>query len=164
MSSFQLHGLDPSPFAALFALDDVALAARGILRRRADSDFGFPCRISLEDAAVGDELLLLPYEHHPVHSPYRASGPIYVRPHVRQAVLSAGRVPAYVARRLISFRAYDHAHLMRTAEVAPGEQAGALLEAMLEDPEVACVHLHNARPGCYSCVARRTQDAVLGYP
>lgn len=157
MSSFQLHGLDPAPFAHLFALDDAALAARGILRRRADSAIGFPCRISLEDAALGEELLLLPWEHLAVDSPYRASGPIYVRPQVRQAVLPAGMVPPYVTRRLISFRAYDQAHLMCAAEVAPGEQAAAVLEAMLADPAVDCVHLHNARPGCYSCLARRAQ-------
>jgi hypothetical protein len=152
---FRLTGLDPSPFEPLFALDDEALHARGILRRRADADFGFPCRVSLEDAAAGEELLLLPYAHHAVDSPYQASGPIFVRRGARQARLAPGVVPDYVARRLISLRAYDAAALMVSAEVLEGEHVAARLAQLFADAAVAYVHLHNARPGCFSCEARR---------
>jgi hypothetical protein len=152
---FRLTGLDPSPFEPLFALDDDALRARGVLRRRADADFGFPCRVSLEDAAMGEELLLLPYAHHAVDSPYQASGPIYVRRGARQARLAPGVVPDYVARRLISLRAYDAAALMVSAEVLEGEHVAARLAQLFADAAVAYVHLHNARPGCFSCAATR---------
>jgi hypothetical protein len=152
---FQLSGLDPALFADLFHLDDAALHARGMLRRRATEAVGFPCRVSLEDAAVGEELLLLPFRHHPVDSPYAASGPIYVRRDAARAVLAPGDVPAYVARRLISLRAYHADALMVAAEVVDGGEVRARLDEWFRDGAVAYVHLHNARPGCFSCAATR---------
>lgn len=153
--NFRLNGLDPAGFAPLFALDDAALAARGIRRRRADADFGFPCRISLQDALPGEELLLLSFEHHAVDSPYRALGPIYVRGGVAQARLAPGEVPPYVTRRLISVRAYDRAGMMLAADVVEGVAVAARLERQFADAHTGYVHLHNARPGCFSCVASR---------
>jgi hypothetical protein len=152
---FRLTGLDPAQFEPLFALPDAALAARGIFRRIADADVGFPCRVSLADAAIGEELLLLPWRHHAVDSPYQASGPIYVRRGARAARLGVGEVPEYVRRRLISLRAYDAAAMMRGAEVVEGVEVGARLQRLFADAQVDYVHLHNARPGCYSCLARR---------
>ena len=159
---FRLVGLDPQPFEPLFALSDAELQARGILRRRADAEFGYPCRVSLTDAALGEELLLLPWRHHDVASPYQASGPIYVRRGARPAALAPGEVPEYVTRRLVSLRAYDDAALMLAAEVVEGVAAGAHLSRLFEDDRVAYVHLHNARPGCYSCAAVRLTAPAAG--
>jgi hypothetical protein len=155
MTPFQLCGLPAEPFAAWFELPDADLAARGARRVRADSDFGYPCRIGLEDAAVGDELLLLSYLHQPALSPYRASGPIYVRRHARQRRLAPGEVPPVVTRRLISLRAYDTRHLMVEGQVVEGDGVAARLAALFDRDDVAYVHLHNARRGCYSCLAQR---------
>jgi len=155
MSSFRLVGLEPAPFEPLFLLDDAQLATRGMARRIADADRGFPCRVSLEDARRGEELLLLDHEHLSANSPYRASGPIFIRRDARRRVLAPGQVPPYVASRLISLRAYDRAHFMVDAQVCEGGVAGAWLEAAFARWEVAYVHLHNARPGCYSCLAER---------
>ena len=156
MSPFRLAGLDPAPFEPLVLLDDAELAARGIVRRFADADRGFPCRVSLEDARVGEELLLLNHEHLSARSPYRASGPVYVRRGARRRVLPPGQVPPYVASRLISVRAYDRAHRMVDAQVCEGRVVVAWLEAAFARAEVAYAHLHNARQGCYSCLAERT--------
>ena len=79
MNDYRVIALDPSQFAPLFDLDDQALLARGMRRVIADRHPGFPCRVSLVDAEPGEELLLLPFQHLDVDSPYRASGPIYVR-------------------------------------------------------------------------------------
>jgi hypothetical protein len=155
MQRWQLSGLDPEPFEPLFAMSDDALARLGARRRIAVEDFGFPCRIGLEDAPVGAELLLLPYEHHAAESPYRASGPIFVRRGARRRDLGAGELPPYVTRRLISLRAYDAAAMMIDASVADGTAVGAALDALFADPAVAYVHLHNAKRGCYSCRASR---------
>ena len=153
--TFQLCGLDPAPYEALFALDDHELRRLGAKRCTADSDFGYPCRASLEDAKPGDELLLLSYEHQPADSPYRASGPIYVRRGSTRATLAPGAVPPYVSRRLMSLRAYDAGHMMIGAEVREGVDVATELERLFADPAVAYVHLHNARRGCFSCVVRR---------
>lgn len=155
MSRFQLSGLDHRPFQPLFALNDAALAERGARRCRVDEAPGYPCRISLEDAPLGEDVLLLSYPHQAADSPYRSSGPIYVRAGVTQAVLSPGRVPPYVSRRLISLRAYDRRDMMLGAEVHEGDEVAAALEALFADPGVAYAHLHNARQGCFSCLASR---------
>ena len=156
MSPFRLAGLDPAPFEPLFLLDDAELDARGIVRRFADAHRGFPCRVGLEDARVGEELLLLNHEHLSARSPYRASGPVYVRRGARRRVLPPGQVPPYVASRLISVRAYDRVHRMVDAQVCEGRVVAAWLETAFARADIAYAHLHNARHDYYSCLAERT--------
>jgi hypothetical protein len=155
MPTFQIHALDAAAFSPLFDLDDAALAAMNIRRMTAASSFGYPCRVSLEDAQAGEELLLLPYQHQPAESPYRASGPIFVRRGATTRHLAPGEVPPYISRRVMSLRAYDAKHMMIDADVVEGAAVAARLQAMFDKPEVAYVHLHNAKPGCYSSLAMR---------
>lgn len=61
---FQLVGLHYEAFSPLFHLADEQLSDLNTVRCIADCDVGFPCRISLQDAAKGEELLLLHYVHH----------------------------------------------------------------------------------------------------
>lgn len=155
MASFRLRGIDPRPLLPLFELDETALAEHGAVRCVASADRGFPCRISLTDARVGQELLLLPYWHQPAASPYRASGPIFIRRDAAPAELAVDEVPPYVASRLISLRAYNAGDRIVAADVLDGKQVGDWLRTRLDDRQVAYVHLHNARYGCYSCRADR---------
>lgn len=155
MPSFRLVGIDHAPFENLFGLDDTQLRARGAARCVADEQPGFPCRVSLEDAIVGEELLLLPFAHQPNDSPYRASGPIFVRRGAKRRELQPGVVPPYVARRLMSLRAYDAMHMMIDAAVVPGAAAAAALDRFFANAATAYVHLHNAGRGCFSCTALR---------
>jgi hypothetical protein len=148
--SFQIVALDPAPFVPLFALSDAELAERHIVRRVADKAVGFPCRVSLADADLGDMLLLLNHEHLPVASPYRAAHAIYVRKGVAQAHPELGEVPDVIARRLISARGYDEAGLMTDADVASGAEVTLLIERLFADPATSYIHLHNARPGCFA--------------
>ena len=155
MSSFRLVGLAADNFEPFFAMSADELAALGARRVVADESPGFPCRVSLADAAVGDELLLLPFEHLSARSPYRASGPVYVRARARRAVLEPGVIPPYVTRRLMSVRAYDADDMMVAGEVCEGAEVHATLERLMGDDAVAYVHLHNARRGCFSCRVER---------
>lgn len=155
---FALVGLEAAPFEPLFHLPDDALRERGMRRCLASADHGFPCRVGLQDARAGDELLLLPWTHQPALSPYRASGPIYVRRGATQRRLAPGEVPPYVSSRMMSLRAYDGEHLIVDAEVCEGPDVAHRLDQMMADARVAYVHLHNARRGCYSCLALRAQD------
>lgn len=157
MSSFQIVALEYRDFAHLFQLPDAQLQALGVIRTVATADSGFPCRVSLQDAARGDELLLLPYEHQAVASPYRASGPIFVRRDAVAATLPADELPPCVIGRLISLRAYDHADMMVAASVVDGAELGTSIEQQFSDPAIAYIHLHNAKPGCFSCKAVRSQ-------
>lgn len=153
--TFRLVGLEAEPFQPLFALADDELARRAIRRVVADEPFGYPCRVSLEDARPGDELLLLSFEHQGAASPYRASGPIFVRRGVSRATLEPGVVPESVARRLISLRAYDAAHDIVEAEVCEGTAVADRLAHLFAAAAVRYVQLHNARRGCFSCTALR---------
>ena len=111
--------------------------------------------MSLADAEAGDELLLLPFEHLSTGSPYRASGPVFVRRGARRAVLAPGEIPPYVTRRWMSVRAYDADDMMVAAEVCDGAEVRAVIERLIADEAVAFIHLHNAKRGCFSCRVER---------
>jgi uncharacterized protein DUF1203 len=149
--SFQLVGIDPEQFEPLFQLPHEELKRHGAMRQYASESPGYPCRVSLQDAEAGEELLLLPYLHQPAASPYRASGPIYVRRGAKRCTLEAGDVPSYVTRRLMSVRAYDGAHMMVAASVSEGTLAAQEILRFFENPQVSYIHLHNAKRGCFSC-------------
>ena len=76
--SFRITGLPAEQFQSLFAMSDAELAQRQARRVTADGP-GYPCRVSLTDAAPGDELILLHYQHQDADTPFRASHAIYVR-------------------------------------------------------------------------------------
>jgi hypothetical protein len=147
---YRVRGLPPDSFRELFDLSDEQLRARHVKRLIADEPDSFPCRVSLEDAAVGEEVLLLPYQHHAGSSPYRSSGPIYVRPNARAAYDAIDRIPTMQLRRLTSLRAYDAAGFLVVSDVVPGVELDALVKRFLEMPETAWLHAHNARPGCFA--------------
>jgi len=151
MSSFQLISLSPEQFSHLFSLTAEQLAPLGVVRVTADAKPGFPCRISLQDAEPGEQLLLLPYEHQPSSSAYRASGPIYVRAGSQQSHLQPGEIPPYVSLRQIPVRTYDARHMMVGAEVCPGGEVAKEIQRQFSDPVVSYIHLHNAKRGCFSC-------------
>ncbi|HEL3180384.1 TPA: DUF1203 domain-containing protein [Stenotrophomonas maltophilia] len=155
MHAWYLGGLDHRPFQHLFEKNDTALATLGIQRRWAGDGGGHPCRISLSDPPSGSELLLLSHVHLPLHSPYHASGPIFVQRGVTRCVLPPGVVPSYVQRRMISVRAYDRSALMLGARVCAGSEVAAQLDVLFANAAVAFVQLHNAAHGCFSCQADR---------
>jgi len=149
--NYQLRGLEPRLFEPLFDLDEAVLASRGMRRMRVDAPVGFPCRVSLEDAPVGEEVLLLPFMHQDSLSPYRASGPIFVRRGQREAARVVGALPPYLTRRVLSVRAYDAADDMVDADVVEGAEAGPLIERYLARDDVSYLHIHFARRGCFAC-------------
>jgi len=147
--SFRISGLPAEPFADLFALSDEALAERQAMRVIADSDSGFPCRISLTDAKRGQTLLLVNYEHQPADSPYRSRYAIYVREGEEQFD-RIDEVPDQLRRRLLSVRGFDRRGMLLDADVAQGTELESLIERLFANEAVAYLHVHNARPGCYA--------------
>lgn len=153
--SFRIHALPRGLFSPLFALPDDALRARDIRRVVADGRPAYPCRVSLQDAGEGERLLLLPHAHHVVDTPYRASGPVYVREAAVEATPDVGEVPALLRTRLLSLRAYDARGMMVWADVRPGTELEAGLDELFALERTDYVHLHYAKPGCYACRAVR---------
>ena len=149
---FRITGLSPEPFKAIFQLDDAGFAARGAQRVFADdSQPGYPCRVSLAHAEPGEELILVSYEHQSARSPYRAAGPVFARKSATQAFNAVNTVPEPVRVRLLSVRAYDRDDMIVEAEVVDGSVIESLIERYFERDEVAYLHLHYARRGCYAC-------------
>ncbi len=72
---YRITGLPVAHFASVLQLDDDALRAHGVERVVVDAPDAFPCRITLEDAAPGEEVLLLSYAHQPAPTPYASAGP-----------------------------------------------------------------------------------------
>jgi hypothetical protein len=153
--TFRLVALPGERFEPLRSLDDAELGARGVRRMRADEKPGFPCRVSLVDAEVGEEVWLMPFTHHDVESPYRSSGPIFVRVNATTAHPGVNEVPEMIRTRLLSIRAYDAEGTLIASEVAQGRELEAHIERAFSDPRVDCLHLHNARPGCFNCRVER---------
>jgi len=149
--SFQFVALPSGLFEPLFSKSDAELASLGARWAVVDSNPGYPCRVSLVDAEVGETVLAIPFTHHDVSSPYRASGPIYVRPGARTARPAVDEIPAMLRRRLLSVRAYDAAAMMIGAEVVAGSELEPVVRRMLCNEAVQYLHVHNAGPGCYNC-------------
>ncbi len=154
---FQAVPLAREAFAPLFALDDAELARRGIERRVVAESNSTPCRVSLVDAAPGERVLLLPFTHHDVASPYRASGPIFVREAAPAAQPAVDEIPAILAHRLLSLRAYDANAILVEADVLEGARLADRAREMLAQETVAYLHVHNARPGCFNCRIERAE-------
>ncbi len=153
--AFRIVGLPSEPFQHLYALDDAQLAQRGIERHVADAHFAFPCRVTLEDALPGDEVLLLSYTHQPAATPYSASGPIFVGRHAARTRFAVNEVPDQQRRRLLSVRAYDARHYLIDADITPGTELEDLIDRLFDNQRVSYLHVHNAKRGCYACRVER---------
>jgi len=152
--SFRVLGLSPEPFRPLFAMPDDRLHQLGARRVIAD-DPRMPCRVSMEHAELGEELLLLNFEHQPANTPYRATHAIYVRKAADRAFEAVDTVPEVLASRLLAVRAFDAQHMMIDAEVCEGSAAAAIFERFLADLQASYLHVHNAKRGCYAARVER---------
>ena len=149
-TNFRIVGLQRAKFEPLFTSNEKELAAKGARRMTVDTKPGFPCRIGLADAEIGETVILLPFVHHDVDSPYRASGPIFVRENANDVDLAVGEIPEVVSSRTMSVRAYDKNATMLDGSVAAGAKIKAHIEKLFANPKIAYLHLHNAGAGCYS--------------
>jgi hypothetical protein len=137
-------------FSHLFGLDDEALEKHGARRMNVDVNHGYPCRVTLKDAKIGESVLLLNYEHLAVDTPYRSTHAIFVREGASTRSPIINRIPDQLQRRLLSIRAFDVDGMMVDADVVDGTECEALIQRMLDDQRVDYLHIHNARPGCYA--------------
>jgi hypothetical protein len=148
---FRISGLSVPQFEPLFTLSDADLEARGARRCRHVAGSRRPCRVSLDYTPPDETAILLTYSHQPAaHSPYRASGPIYVREAVREAFDRVNDVPPVLQlSSALSLRAYDRDDMMIDAEVTPGSDVRQVIERLLANDGTAYVHAHFAPRGCY---------------
>jgi hypothetical protein len=148
--SFRVTGLSPEPFRPLFGLSDAALARYGARRTLADAKPGFPDRIEISDAEPGETLLLVNFFHQPADSPYRASHAIFVRERDVAPTDLVDDIPQAMRVRPLSLRGFDGAGMMVEGDLVGEEGAEALIERFFANSDVAYIHAHYARRGCYA--------------
>lgn len=153
--TYSIRGLAPEPFAPFFAMDDDELAAHNAVRRTATADRGFPCRVSLEDARKGEDVILLHHTSHDVATPYRSAYAIFVRSGVAAEQYDDEVPPVFVGRP-IALRGFDSDGMLADARLAaPGEADGAI-RALFADDRIAYIDAHNAAHGCFAARVTRS--------
>jgi hypothetical protein len=153
--SYVVRGLDPSPFREYFGLPDDKLAARGIIRMAVTKKPSFPCRITLEDRDIGENVLLLNHVSHDVANPYRAAHAIFVTEGAESAADYVDQVPPVFATRVLSLRGFDAHGMMADALLTQPGEAEAGIRKLFENPGIAVIHAHNAARGCFSARIER---------
>lgn len=153
MSSFRIRGLPAEQFQELFRLSDSELTQRLACRKIAE-DAGYPCRVSLTDAAPGATVILLNFEHQRVASPFRSSHAIYIREGER-TFDAVDEVPQQLRRRVLSLRGFDAQGMLRKAELIDGKQIESGIDAVFAEPSVEYIHAHFAKFGCYAALIER---------
>lgn len=147
---FQIHALSPTGFSHLFDMTDKELLRQNAKRIIVDESPCFPCRVSLRDAEVGETVILVNHTHHDQDTPYRASHAIFVIENATQSFPKINIVPEVLRHRLLSLRGFNAANDMVDADVVEGKDLEDSLAALFGNPDVAFIHIHNAKPGCYA--------------
>lgn len=147
---FTIRGLDPARFRDLYGMDAVALAGRLARRVVVDAAFGYPDRVGMRDAAIGETLLLVHHVHQPAATPYRASHAVFVREGAEQVAECTNQVPPMLARRMLARHGFDREDTMTAAELVPGEAAAHMIEHLLARRDVTYLHAHFAVHGCFA--------------
>jgi hypothetical protein len=147
--SFRVTGLPTAEFADLFSLSDDGLRAHRAVRQVADARLSYPCRVSLTDAELGQEVVLVHYEHQRADTPYRSSHAIYVR-QGEETYDAVDAVPDQLRRRMLSLRAFDESGMIVGADLVDGRGVEGSIATLLADPRAAYLHAHFAKFGCYA--------------
>ncbi len=158
-TAFQIKPLAKQQFAHLAGLSSEELNAIPAVRMVATKKPGFPCRVSLQQAEVGEEVFLLNYEHQSAATPYRSTHAIFVRADAAEADLEPNQIPEAFRASMLSLRAFDKQGMMVTCGLAPGATLEQSIEEMLADPRVDYLHLHFANAGCYAARVERASHA-----
>lgn len=148
--NFQISPLSDSEFSHLYGAREDQLSDVGAMRVTADSQPGYPCRVSLRDAEIGETLILLNYSHQNERTPYRGSHAIFVIEGAKQAMVPQNTIPQVLRSRMLSVRGFDAHHHMVAAEICPGSELEPTIHNMASVQGVEYLHLHNAAPGCFA--------------
>ncbi len=155
-SDFRITAISENGYTYLFELNKEQLCVMGALLIRVDENPGYPCRVSLQDVEVGEEVILFPYEHHKTVSPYRAKGPVYIRKNAKEASLKVNEIPKMLEHRLLSLRVYNAQGMMIDARTMEGKELRVAITSIFQNKKAAYIQVHNASPGCYNCQINRT--------
>ncbi|GIH68559.1 DUF1203 domain-containing protein [Sphaerimonospora thailandensis] len=161
--AYEIRAIEPAVVDQLRRVDDAGREPRQV----ADTEGGSPLRCCLRRSEPGEDTLLVSYsplrrwmaETGADPGPYEELGPVFIH-----AGPCAGPRPGYPEamggpRRV--FRAYRAdgsilgGHLLEEHRSTDPAMASALLESLLDNPEVALIHVRAVEFGCFLFEARR---------
>jgi hypothetical protein len=151
--SFRVSGISAEVLDEFRQLSDDELQQRNVFRYIADQKPGYPCRVSLVDAEIGESVLLLNFGHLMSSSPYRSVGPIFVRQSAHETYVRVDEIPEVLRApgRLLSLRAYDPNDMLAGAAVIGTAEIDQSIQEFFANRQVAYLHVHYAGPGCFAC-------------
>jgi len=153
--SFRISGLPAAHFQYLFGLADDELLTHRARRVVADCSPGYPDRIELRDARVGESLILVNFTHQPANSPYHASHAVFVIEGASHAYRGVDVIPEVLQRRVLSLRAFDSDGMIVGADLVDGLQAEVAVRSLLDAPRTEYIHAHYAKHGCFAARIER---------
>lgn len=146
---FTIRGLPAQNYSHLFGMSDAELVAHGARRYVCDANPGFPDRIEMRDADIGETLLLINHTSMDKDTPYKASHAIFVREGAIKTYEASNEIPPIMFDRLMSLRAFDQAGMMLDAAVASGIEIRTFVEKALMNKSIAHIDAHTATRGCF---------------
>lgn len=159
MSAFKIVPIAAQLAEAVRSSRRDAFGHQDLAPQRIEREGTAPCRLCLRDVSAGDEVLLFTHCPFVSSSPYRTTGPIFIHangcPSMGMSMMDTSTIPEVLRRRVFSVRAYDEAEQMIGSDVVGGSQVKPVIEALLELPGAARVHVHYAKAGCFACFAER---------
>jgi hypothetical protein len=155
VNDFKFVALEREEFDSFMDLNDTELESHQAKWMIVDEEPGYPCRVSLQDAKIGENVLFMPYWHHDVKSAYRAMGTVLVRENAKTTKLEVNNVPQMLLHRLLSLKAYDSNNMMVAHDLAKGSELGSKLKEQFQNSGVEYIHLHYASPGCFCSAVYR---------
>lgn len=153
--NFQITNIPSNEIQHLLNSKTINANIPNVRKMIVDEKPGYPCRLSLEDANIGEEVLLFTYEHHNVRSPYQASGPVFIRTSAKEANLSQNEIPLMLHHRLLSLRIYDENAMMIDARTIEGKKLEETIQDIFSSDATKYIQVHNSSPGCYNCQINR---------
>ncbi|HTO30651.1 MAG TPA: DUF1203 domain-containing protein [Pararhizobium sp.] len=132
--------------------------AYGLAPERHVSDGqGMPCRHCLANIAAGDPYLILAYRPFPELQPYAETGPIFLHAEECTAYAGADVPPILTTSRDYLLRGYsaNDRIVYGSGAVTAVEDVTTRAGELLEQTDIAYVHVRSARNNCYQCRIER---------
>lgn len=148
--NFIVKGLSAEPFVHLYGKSEAELKELGVKRYAVDSKPGFPDRIEMRDAEIGESMLLLNHMSMDRASPYRATHAIFIREGAEEQYAVRNEIPDVMSSRMLSLRAFDSEGMILDAALATGDEVKSAVLQLLAIDAVEHIDAHNAARGCFS--------------
>lgn len=122
--------------------------------RRISDGVGVPCRHCLQNVGAGEPYLILAYRPFPELQPYAETGPIFLHAEECSRAEEGAELPDLFSKtRDYILRGYsaDNCIVYGTGMVTETPEIVAKAQELLQQPDVAYVHMRSAKNNCYQC-------------